>query len=138
MAKIASIRNLDCLRFGRPDEAEGVAANVNAIDCLRDLRHVAGNALAAGTTSAVMRVLLNAGGKRTVLCVRPVAGQAKGIAPFAHDAGIVGAVWIVTTETRYAARIHEALNEIVPLHAIFVSGAVSKMGEGCFPKLVFL
>ena len=54
----------------------------------------------------------------------------------ADRARIVGAVRIVATETRDAARVHEALNEIVALHAVLVRGAVGKMREARFAELV--
>ena len=72
------------------------------------------------------------------LGVRAMARQAQSVGRFARIGGLSGAVRIVATETRDAARIHEALNEIVALHAILVSGAVSKMREGCSPELVLL
>ncbi len=51
---------------------------------------------------------------------------------------IVGAVRIVAAETGDAARVHQALHEIVALHAVLVRGAVGKMGEGGFAELVLL
>ena len=86
----------------------------------------------------MVRVLLDAGGMRTILCVGAVAGQAKRIARLAHHRRVFRAVRIVATETRDAARIHQALHEIVALHAVLVGGAVGKMREGGFAELVLL
>src|ERR1700733_2370961 len=138
VTEITGVRNFQLHRFRWRDKSKCVAADVNVADGLGDLRHVAGNTRAAGAVRCVVRVLLDAGRMRTILCVRPVAGQANGIATFAHDAGIVGAVRIVTTETRYAAGIHQALHEIVALHTVLVGAAVGKMRERGFAELVLL
>src|SRR5689334_6839645 len=42
----------------------------------------------------------------------------------------------MTTEAGYAAVVHEALDEVIALHAILVCCAVGKMGEGGFTKFV--
>src|SRR5258708_4460517 len=44
---------------------------------------------------------------------------------------------IVTTEARYASRIHHTLHKIIALHPILVSCSVRKMSEGCLAQLVF-
>ena len=85
-----------------------------------------------------MGVLLNAGSVRPVLGIWAVTRQAKGVALLAHNSRIVGAVRIVTTEAGDAARIHQALDEIIPLHSVLVCCPVRKMREGRFSKLVFL
>ena len=66
----------------RPDEAEGVAADVDVADRLRDLGHVAGDALAAGAARLVVGVLLDRRGVRPVRRARAVARQAKPLAGF--------------------------------------------------------
>ena len=43
---------------------------------------------------------------------------------------------IVAAEALYPTRVHHALNEIIPLHAVLVSGSVREMRERRFPKPV--
>ena len=136
MAEIARIRNLQRLRLLRPNETERVAADFHVAESLCDCRHVTGNARAARAAGGVMRVLLDAGGMRPILRVGAMAGQAHRVARLAHHRLIFRAVRIVATETRDAARVHEALNEIIALHAVLVRGAVGKMGEARFAELV--
>ena len=138
MTEIASVRNLLRLGLLRPNKVERVAPDVNMIDRFRDLRHMTGNTLTARTARMVMRMLLNTGGVRSVLCVEAVTCQAKGIAFLAHNSWIVGAVRIVTTEASYPARIHQTLNKIIPLHSVLMRGPVWKMREGRLSKLMFL
>ena len=83
-----------------------------------------------------MRVLLDAGGMRPILGVGAMTGQAHRVARLAQHRLIFRAVRIVATETRDAARVHEALNEIVALHAVLVRGPVGKMREARFAELV--
>src|SRR5215831_18493425 len=95
-----------------------------------------GGTSAARAAESVMRVLLDAGGMGTVLRVGAVAGQAHRISQLAQHRLVLRAVWIVATETRDAARVHEALNEIVALHAVLMRTAVGKVREACFTELV--
>jgi hypothetical protein len=99
--------NLQCLFYG-PHETEGVASDINAIDRLRDLWHMARNAFVARAARSVMRVLLEAGGMRPVLRVGAVAGKAQSVAPLTHNSRIVVAMRVVATETRNADRHHLA------------------------------
>ena len=51
--------------------------------------------------------------------------------------GVVrGAVHIVAAEAGDAARVHQALHEIVALHAVLVRRAVGEMREGGLAELV--
>ena len=136
MTKIASIRNLQRLGLLRPNEAKRVAADFHVTESLGDCRHVAGSARTAGAAGGVMRVLLEAGSVRPILSVGAVAGQAHCISRLTQHRLVVRAVWIVATETRDAARIHQALNEIVALHAVLVGRAVGEMREARFAELV--
>src|ERR1700748_2200239 len=77
VTKITSIGNFQLVRVRRPDKSKCVAADVNVVDGLGDLRHVAGNARAAGAVRCVVRMLLDACGVWPILRIRPVAGQAK-------------------------------------------------------------
>ena len=74
MAKIAGIRNFHRLGLRRPNKAEGVAADLHVAEGLGDLRHVAGDALAAGASRGMMGVLLDCCRMRPVLCIGPMAG----------------------------------------------------------------
>ena len=47
-------------------------------------------------------------------------------------------MWIVATETGNAPSVHEAPDEIIPLHPVLVCRPVCEVGEGCPPELVFL
>jgi len=54
---------------------------------------------------------------------------------FTQHRVILRAMRIVATEAGDAAGIHQALHEIVALHAVLVRRAVGEMGEGCFAQL---
>ena len=136
MTEIARVRNLQRLGLLRPNETKRVAADFHVAESLGDRRHVAGNAIAARAAGSVMRVLLDAGGVRPVLGVGAMAGQADRVSRLAQHRLVFRAVRIVATETGDAARVHEALNEIVALHAVLVRGAVGKMREARFAELV--
>ena len=45
---------------------------------------------------------------------------------------------IVATETGNAPSVHEAGDEIIPLHPVLVCRPVREVSESCFPELVFL
>src|SRR5438093_5827570 len=46
-------------------------------------------------------------------------------------------MYVVATETCYAPPIHDALNEIVTLHSVFVAGPVGEVHEIGLPQFVF-
>ena len=138
MTEIARIRNLQRLGLLWPNETKRVAADFHVAERLGDCRHMTGGASAARTAGRVMRVLFDTGGMRPILGVGAVAGQAHRIPRLAQHRLVFRAVWIVATETRDAARVHEALNEIVPLHAVLVRGPVGEVREAHFTKLVLL
>src|ERR1700735_5394892 len=83
-------------------------------------------------------MLLDGGGARTVQRKRAVTIEAKAVGGLAQLRVIFGAVNVVATEAGDSAAVHHALHEIIPLHAIFVRGAVGKMGEGGLAESVFL
>jgi hypothetical protein len=66
VAGIAGIGHLQTFGFERGDEFEGVAADVYVRNFRLDLGHVAVDALAAGGSGAMMRVLLERRGVRTI------------------------------------------------------------------------
>jgi hypothetical protein len=72
VAKIASIWNVQFVRLRRPDELECVAPNFHVPQRLGDLGHVAGDALAARTSSGMVGVLLYGRSMRPVLRIRTV------------------------------------------------------------------
>jgi len=65
-----------------------------------------------------------------------MARQAKLIRGFDQVGVVSGAVHVVTTETCHAAPVHDALNEIITLHAVFVAGAVGEVHEVRFTEFV--
>src|SRR5262249_43152485 len=136
VTEIACVRNLQRLSLLRPNEPKCMAADLHVAKSLRDWRHMTGGASAARAAESVMRVLLDAGGMGTVLRVGAVAGQAHRIPQLAQHRLVFRAVRIVATETRDAARVHEALNEIVALHAVLVRRTLGKVREACFTELV--
>ena len=135
VANIAGVRDLK-RRSCRRDEAEGVARTLtSAMVCSIFGMWQATHSLPRAAR-LVMRVLLDGRGMRAVRRVRPVAVEA-------HDAGrlaavriVGGAVDVVAGEAGDAARVHQALHEIVALHAVLVRGAVGEMGEGGLAELV--
>jgi signal transduction histidine kinase len=138
VAEIAGIRNFHRLGLLRPNKAEGMAADLHVAEGLGDLRHVAGDAIAAGASRGVMGVLLDCCRMRPVLCIGAVAGKAQSIAGLAHDPRVISPVRIVTIEAGDAARVHEARDEVVSLHAILMRGPVGKVGKARLSELVLL
>src|ERR1700739_940577 len=130
MADIASIWNLQRLGFARGDEVERMAPNLLVRDRLGDLRHMTGDAFVASATGLMMRVRLDRGRVWPGLGIRAVTVETQGIAGLAHHANIFGAMRVVAAKTRHTARIHQAVDKVVALHAVLVSGAVRKMREG--------
>jgi len=136
VTEIAGVWNLQRLGLLRPNETECVAADFHVAKGLGDCRHMTRGADIPRAVRGVMRVLFDGGGMRSVLRVGAVAGQADGVSRLAQHRLVVGAVWIVATETGDPARVHEALNEVIALHAVLVRGSVGKMREACFAELV--
>jgi hypothetical protein len=67
-----------------------------------------------------------------------VTAGAERIALLPQHRDVVAAVRIVTREAGHAARVHEALDEVVALHPILMRRPVREMGEGQFSCLVRL
>ena len=120
MANVAGIGNLVGVRLRRRNEAEGVGVDIHVRDRLLDLRHVAGDALAARAARLVMRVFGDGGGMRPILRVRPVTREAHLARRLAQLRRVFGPVHVVATEAGDAAIIHEALDEVVALHAVLM------------------
>ena len=137
MTACAWVGDFVLVRHGWGDEAEGVTTDVYIGDGLLDLRHVTGHAFITGTIRLVMSVLPDSCGVRTV-------GRTGAMALKAHDRGgfqevrvVFRPVDIVAAETFHAARVHQALDEIIALHAVFVSRSIGEMGKTRFAQLVF-
>ena len=115
-----------------------MTADIYVGNRLRDLRHVARDTLAAGAALPMMCMLLERGDiVRTVRRADAMARQTQ-VTYRLDEIGVVArTVYVVTTEAGYPSAVHHALHEIVPLHAIFVSRAVSEMRERRLTDLVF-
>src|SRR6185369_4334013 len=94
------------------------------------------HALAAGAVRRVMRALLDRGGARAVRRARVVTRLTQHANRLDEQRVVGGAVRIVTAETADAPPVHQALDEVVPLHPILVTGTVREMREGGLPELV--
>lgn len=44
---------------------------------------------------------------------------------------------VMTAEALHAVRVHHALDEVIALHTVFVSGAIGEMRKRQFAQLVF-
>ena len=111
--------------------------NEVSLDCDFDVGHVAGHAVAPRAVFCVMRVRAYRTFQSSRI-LRTVAGETKRIA-FRNKVRFVAvAVNVVAIEAANFAMVHRALNEIVPLHAIFVSSEVGKLIEiGCSRLEIF-
>nr|WP_274966873.1 hypothetical protein [Acidibrevibacterium fodinaquatile] len=89
-------------------------------------RHVTSGAGAARAIGAMMRVGRNGLRVGTILGICTVAGKAQIIALGAHHCRIVAAVRIMTGKARHAAPVHQALDKIVALHAVFMRRAIGE------------
>ena len=122
------------------DEAESGSVNKRPRNTFSFNRmHVAGDALASGAATFVVRVLLKSRRARPVGQTRSVTGKAELVAVDrrAQLRVVIGPVNVVATETCDAAPIHHALHEVVSLHAILMGRAVRKMRERRLAKRVF-
>ena len=76
-----------------------------------------------------MGMRLNGGRVGAVLGVGSVTGRADLFDRLDQHRIVGGAVGIVTAKARDATRVHQALHEVIALHAILVRGAIGKMRE---------
>ena len=113
-----------------------VAPHVHVGDRLLDLRHVASDALVALATCFVMRVLLDCRRVRTIRRIRAVTIEAKNVRRLPQEPIVVRAMHVVATEASDAARVHEAGNEVVALHAVLVGSPIGEMRERCLAEFV--
>src|SRR5580692_2483466 len=120
MARVAGVGGFVGVRFLWRNEAEGVRMDIHVRNRLLNLRHMTGDALAAGAIRFMMHVLLDRSRTRSVLGVRAVTRQTNLAGWFAQLRRIRGAMDIMATETGDAACIHHALCEVVALHPVLV------------------
>lgn len=113
-----------------------VAPHVHVGDRLLDLRHVASDALAALASCFVMSVFLDRRGVRAVWRIRAVTIQAKNVSRFPQEPIVIGTVRVMATKTSDAACVHQAVDEVIALHTIFVCGSVRKMRESRFAQFM--
>ena len=131
------IGNLQLFGGHGRNELERMTADVHIGDLLRDFRHVARRALVSRRSHRMMGMRLNRGCVRTIGRTGAVTGQAHYIRR-TNQVGVVGRpVNIVATEAGDAPRIHQALGEIIALHAIFVPGTVGVVGEALLAGFEF-
>ena len=128
MARRTGIGDLVFVGHARWDEAEGVRADERARHTFAlDLGHVAGNATAALTARFVVGVFFESRGVRTIGRGWGVTVETDFVPRFPQLGIVFGSVNIVTGCAGYAVAIHHALDEIVPLHAVFVGGTVGEL-----------
>ena len=138
MTQRAGIGNLVFVRHRRRDECEGVGAHFHVAQCRLDLGHVAIDALAARRAVLVAGVFFDRGGARAVERQRRVTVETEFVRRLYQLSIVRRAMRVVAGEAREAVLIHEALDEVVSLHAILVSGAVGIMREGRGSERVLL
>src|SRR5580704_572711 len=83
-----------------------------------------------------MRVLFDSRCARSVARAWLVAVETNLIDGLTELGVVARAVDVVAIEAGYTAAVHDALDEIVALHAVFVRGAVRKMSEALLAELV--
>src|ERR1019366_5659211 len=100
-----------------------MAAHAIVAQGLSDLRHVASCASASGAAYGVMRVFTH--------CPTQPGGIASGVTAETQPVPILNqirsvlvAVYLVTIEASQTAMVHDALDEIVSLHAVFVRARI--------------
>jgi len=135
---VARVGYSERIRLSRGDEFERVCANVDITDRLLDFRHVAGNALTSRAVRFVVRMSFQAWSMRTVRGIGSMAIQADCIGGLPKHRRVRGAVHVVTAEAGHPTGVHQALHEIVALHAVLVRGAVREVGERLHPQLMLL
>src|SRR3954462_11309785 len=119
MATDTRIGNLELVAHCRHDELERVTAHVDVRDRLLDLRHVAGHAVAARTSFRMMRVVFDRDAMRSIGRRWSVTVETDHSGRLPELRIVVRAVCVVTGGARDAPLIHEALDEVVALHAVF-------------------
>ena len=107
------------IRFDWRDEAEGVRGNEIVLDGDLNMRHVAGDTIAAGTVRSVVSVIRN-GAPQTRGIVLVVTPEAESVALLDEIGLVLVAVDLVAIKAADLAVIHVALDEIIALHPVLV------------------
>src|SRR5690242_14074411 len=94
-----------------------------------DLRHMTSDALTACAAFFVVSMRFERRRSRPVRRHRSVTVEAEFIGGLAQLRIVISAVYVVTGRTGYPVAIHDALHEIIPLHAVFVRRPISKVEE---------
>lgn len=139
MALRTRIRNLVALGQSGRDETEGVRMH----ECTGyafglDLRHVASDALAAGTSVLVMCMLGERRCTRSIGRAWAVTIEANLLSGLAQLGVVCGPVHIVACGAGNAPAIHYALHKIVALHSVFVRSAIREEQEVGFSERAVL
>ena len=77
-------------------------------------------------------------GNRAIRGARAVAIEAEDIGGLSQICGVFRAVDIVACEARDPVSVHQAGNVVVPLHPVFMTGPVAKVGKCRLAQLVLL
>jgi len=113
-----------------------MGGHIVSFDCLLNVRHVAGDALAPRAVLRVMRVLTDSSfeARWVLLCV---AAETESVPLFNQVGLILIVVDIVAIKTTKLAVVHVALHEVIALHSVLVRGQVGKLIEICRSRLQF-
>ena len=136
MAGGAGIGNLEFVGHGGSNESEGVGADLDIGNGRGDSGHMAGDATAASGTFLVMGVFFEGGGAGAVQRKRAVAIEAQLVGGFAELRVVIGTVYVMAAVAGDAAAVHQALDEVITLHAVLVSRAIRVVREACLPERV--
>ena len=129
MAARTGIWNLVLIGHLGGNEIERVAADVDVRDCLLNLRHVAGHAIASSASVLMMSVRFDRRCVRTVRRRRSMTVETKLSGGLNQIRIVCRPMNIVTTEASNAASVHKTLHKIVTLHPILMTGAFREVCE---------
>src|ERR1700722_10656334 len=102
--------------------------HIDVSDCLLNSRHVACDALASSAAPRVMGMRLDRRCMRSILSIRPMTCRADLFDWLYQHGLVVGTVRVVAIRARDTSRVHQALHEVVALHAVLMRCSV---GEVC-------
>lgn len=133
----AGIRHLQVGRILRCDEFERVRPDVHVSELSFDFRHVARNAFVSRAAGFVVSMRLKrCHSMRAIRRFRPMAFETEDVPRLEEVRIVVRAMNVVATEAGYPAGVHDALDEVVSLHSIFVSRTIGEMRKGLFAELI--
>ena len=133
----AWIGNLVLLGHRRRDELEGVAADVDIRDGLLDFRHVAFDALTAPRCRPRGACALRPSPPRAVRRIRAVARQAQLLRRLDEIRVVIRPMHVMAAEAGDAAAIHEAVDEVVRLHAVLLRRALCVVSKRRLTEMPF-